>query len=84
MGLTASYGPPLNVSRRRQLRGTGEESSYERGDRAEMNHTTPYILPTRHKPVFPGYYALIPCVLLILAGCVVAVVRLFTCIILHA
>lgn len=40
------------------------------------NHTTPHISPPNPKPGFPGYYALIPVVLLTLIGCVVAVVRM--------
>ncbi|XP_056243595.1 uncharacterized protein LOC130176493 isoform X2 [Seriola aureovittata] len=39
-----------------------------------FNHTTPHISPLNPKPGFPGYYALIPFVLLILIGCVVAAV----------
>ncbi|KAG7231118.1 hypothetical protein INR49_027158, partial [Caranx melampygus] len=35
---------------------------------------TPVTSPLNHKPGFPGYYALIPLVLLILIGCVVALV----------
>ncbi|XP_042077894.1 uncharacterized protein LOC143419394 [Maylandia zebra] len=38
------------------------------------NHTTPHISPVPSKPVFPGYYSLIPLVVLILIGCIVAVV----------
>ncbi|XP_039987891.1 uncharacterized protein LOC120792702 isoform X2 [Xiphias gladius] len=39
-----------------------------------FNHSTPQISPLNPKPGFPGYYALIPFVLLILIGCMVAVV----------
>ncbi|XP_035521157.1 uncharacterized protein C3orf18 homolog [Morone saxatilis] len=39
-----------------------------------FNHTTPHISPTNPKPGFPGYYALIPFVLLTLIGCIVAMV----------
>ncbi|XP_047453191.1 small integral membrane protein 29-like [Mugil cephalus] len=39
-----------------------------------MNHTTPHVSPTSSRPGFPGYYALIPFVLLILSGCIVALV----------
>ncbi|KAF1386886.1 hypothetical protein PFLUV_G00099510 [Perca fluviatilis] len=39
-----------------------------------FNSTTPHISPPNHKPGFPGYYALIPFVLLILIGCVLAMV----------
>lgn len=41
------------------------------------NHTTPHISPVPSKPVFPGYYSLIPLVVLILIGCIVAVVKMF-------
>ncbi|KAM9375607.1 small integral membrane protein 29-like [Pholidichthys leucotaenia] len=33
-----------------------------------INHTTPHVSPS-HKPVFPGTYALIPFILLLLIGC---------------
>ncbi|XP_071351693.1 small integral membrane protein 29-like [Trachinotus anak] len=48
----------------------------EENQQKEMyfNRTTPHISPLNPKPGFPGYYALIPFVLLILIGCVVAVV----------
>ncbi|KAM4572563.1 small integral membrane protein 29-like isoform 1-T2 [Odontesthes bonariensis] len=39
-----------------------------------LNNTTPHISPPYSKPGFPGYYALIPFVLLTLIGCIVAVV----------
>ncbi|KAI3371180.1 hypothetical protein L3Q82_023812, partial [Scortum barcoo] len=39
-----------------------------------FNSTTPHISPSNHKPGFPGFYALIPFVLLMLIGCVVAMV----------
>ncbi|XP_036963208.1 small integral membrane protein 29-like [Acanthopagrus latus] len=38
------------------------------------NLTTPHIYPTNPKLGFPGYYTLIPLVLLTLIGCVVAAV----------
>lgn len=40
-----------------------------------FNNTTRHISPLKPKPKFPGYYVLILFVLLILTGCVVAVVR---------
>uniref|UniRef100_A0A3Q4M4X7 UPAR/Ly6 domain-containing protein n=1 Tax=Neolamprologus brichardi TaxID=32507 RepID=A0A3Q4M4X7_NEOBR len=43
------------------------------------NHTTPHISPVPSKPVFPGYYSLIPLVVLILIGCIVAVVKILLC-----
>ncbi|KAM7002623.1 small integral membrane protein 29-like [Tautogolabrus adspersus] len=39
-----------------------------------LNHTTPHISPSDAKPGFPGYYVLIPFLLLTLTGCVVAMV----------
>uniref|UniRef100_A0A3B5AZI4 Small integral membrane protein 29 n=1 Tax=Stegastes partitus TaxID=144197 RepID=A0A3B5AZI4_9TELE len=39
-----------------------------------LNTTTPNISPPNNKPEFPGYYVLIPFVLLTLVGCIVAVV----------
>uniref|UniRef100_A0AAQ5XDW5 Small integral membrane protein 29 n=1 Tax=Amphiprion ocellaris TaxID=80972 RepID=A0AAQ5XDW5_AMPOC len=39
-----------------------------------LNHTTHHISPPNNKPEFPGYYALIPFVLLTLTGCIVAAV----------
>ncbi|XP_041852280.1 small integral membrane protein 29-like [Melanotaenia boesemani] len=39
-----------------------------------LNHTTPYTSPPNNKPGFPGYYALIPFVLLTLTGLIVAAV----------
>ncbi|XP_031723551.1 uncharacterized protein LOC116394526 isoform X3 [Anarrhichthys ocellatus] len=39
-----------------------------------FNHTTPHISPPNPKPGFPGYYALIILVLLLLIGCVIAMV----------
>ncbi|XP_074488663.1 small integral membrane protein 29-like [Sebastes fasciatus] len=42
------------------------------------NNTTPHISPLKPKPAgSPGFYALIPIVLLILIGCAVAVVCYF-------
>ncbi|XP_029952351.1 small integral membrane protein 29-like [Salarias fasciatus] len=40
----------------------------------DLNGTTPHISPPVPKPEFPGYYALVPLVLLILVGGAVAVV----------
>ncbi|XP_074534143.1 small integral membrane protein 29-like [Halichoeres trimaculatus] len=40
----------------------------------QLNHTTAHILPPSDKPGFPGYYVLIPFLLLTLAGCVLAMV----------
>uniref|UniRef100_A0A672ID41 Small integral membrane protein 29 n=1 Tax=Salarias fasciatus TaxID=181472 RepID=A0A672ID41_SALFA len=42
----------------------------------DLNGTTPHISPPVPKPEFPGYYALVPLVLLILVGGAVAVVRI--------
>ncbi|XP_054475565.1 small integral membrane protein 29-like [Anoplopoma fimbria] len=39
-----------------------------------FNHTTPHISPSKPKAGFPGYYALIPLVLITLIGCVIAMV----------
>ncbi|XP_072241336.1 small integral membrane protein 29-like [Leuresthes tenuis] len=39
-----------------------------------FNNTTPHVSPSFGKPGFPGYYSLIPFVLLTLIGCIVAVV----------
>ncbi|XP_040894475.1 uncharacterized protein C3orf18-like [Toxotes jaculatrix] len=39
-----------------------------------FNHTTPHISPLKPKPGFAAYYAFIPVALLILLGCVVALV----------
>ncbi|XP_034736221.1 small integral membrane protein 29-like [Etheostoma cragini] len=39
-----------------------------------FNTTTPHISPPNHKSGFPGYYAPLPFVLLILIGCVLAMV----------
>lgn len=41
----------------------------------QLNHTTAHILPPHVKPAFPGYYVLIPFLLITLTGCVLAVVR---------
>ncbi|XP_044048733.1 protein Bouncer isoform X3 [Siniperca chuatsi] len=48
----------------------------EETEQKEMhfNHTTPHVSPPNPKPGFPGYYALIPFVLLTLIGCIVAMV----------
>lgn len=40
----------------------------------DPNHTTTHISPPHKSPEFPGYYAIIPLVLLTLIGCVVAMV----------
>lgn len=69
---------PLNVSPRCQLRCMEPRGRTMEGtETTEMrsNLTTPHIYPTNPKPGFPGYYTLIPLVLLTLIGCVVAVVR---------
>ncbi|KAL7403149.1 hypothetical protein ABVT39_025396 [Epinephelus coioides] len=39
-----------------------------------FNQTTPHISPSNPRPGFPGYYALIIVVVLVLIGCVVAMV----------
>ncbi|XP_007569871.1 uncharacterized protein C3orf18-like [Poecilia latipinna] len=39
-----------------------------------LNHTTSVISTPNVKPEFPGYYALLPLVVLALSGCIVAVV----------
>lgn len=71
-----SKGTALNVSHRctaqtAAMKGTmGQEEMHP-------NHTTPHISPAPSKPAFPGYYSLIPLVVLILIGCIVAVVKMF-------
>lgn len=67
----------LNVSQRCQLTAEAPQEGAEMEQKlpADFNHTTQHITTSSPAAGSGVYYALVPCVLLTLLGCVVAVVR---------
>nr|XP_040018699.1 uncharacterized protein C3orf18 homolog isoform X1 [Gasterosteus aculeatus aculeatus] len=70
VGADDDAAAPLNVSQRCELR-SAEQREEIKPKEMHFNYT---ISPSKPNPGFPGYYALIPFVLLTLIGCVMALV----------